>query len=372
MAGLYDEEILGAKEQAETARKLREAGLKAPEGQMVSGWYVAPSITQYMAEALRGYGNKRRDEEATAKYDALRTEKNNKIAEILKNFPAAKTSYPNAQIGADGPTVEAQGQPVTQSPDGQDYMNWSMQMAPYSPETAALGSKLAEYDMTRKDKKEQAQERLADRQAQREWQANQAQIAREQNFGNQQSMARLAASLRAGSGGESWQTIKTDDGYMQVNPKSGAIRPLGVNPAANGAASGKPSRAQDATDAMNILQQAAPLVRNSTNSGFGDIADKTAAFFGKSTTGADTAAQLKALGGALVSKMPKMSGPQSDKDVQLYKDMAGNIGDPTTPRSQKEAAMRTIMELQAKYAGTQPVDLNFNGGAPGAKFMGFE
>jgi hypothetical protein len=56
-----------------------------------------------------------------------------------------------------------------------------------------------------------------------------------------------------------------------------------------------------------------------------------------------------------------MSGPQSDKDVLLYKEMAGNIGDPNVPTALKEKAMQTIMEIQARYAGVQPPALNFEG-----------
>lgn len=49
--------------------------------------------------------------------------------------------------------------------------------------------------------------------------------------------------------------------------------------------------------------------------------------------------------------MPKMSGPQSDKDVALYKQMAGVIGDPTIPTERKMAALQTVEEIQRRYAG---------------------
>ena len=59
--------------------------------------------------------------------------------------------------------------------------------------------------------------------------------------------------------------------------------------------------------------------------------------------------------------MPKMSGPQSDKDVALYKEMAGKLGDPTVPSSQKRNAMQTLYDLQAKYAGVPSQKLSFEG-----------
>lgn len=156
-----------------------------------------------------------------------------------------------------------------------------------------------------------------------------------------------------------WNTVQTEEGFAQVNPVTGEVRKLGINPIGKTGAGTAQTRAQDAQDAMMILQQAAPLIDKSTHSGVGALVDIGAGAFGASTPGAIAADQLKVLGGALVSKMPKMSGPQSDKDVQLYKEMAGRIGDPTVPAERKKAAMQTIMELQSKYAGTQPLPLEF-------------
>jgi hypothetical protein len=110
-------------------------------------------------------------------------------------------------------------------------------------------------------------------------------------------------------------------------------------------------KVNDAKDVLQILKQAAPMINKSTGSGLGSLVDSSAAFFGSTTAGAQNAASLKALEGSLVSKMPKMSGPQSDKDVLLYKQMAGQIGDPTLPPQQKQAAMNTINQLNSRYAG---------------------
>lgn len=70
---------------------------------------------------------------------------------------------------------------------------------------------------------------------------------------------------------------------------------------------------------------------------------------GYSTDNAKTTAQLKALSGQLVALMPKMSGPQSDKDVQMYREMAGNLADPTIPTETRMAALETIGALNSKY-----------------------
>lgn len=106
---------------------------------------------------------------------------------------------------------------------------------------------------------------------------------------------------------------------------------------------------KDTQDIFSILNEARPLMDKTTGSYAGVALDKAAQTFGVATEGAKASAQLKALEGALVSKMPKMSGPQSDKDVLLYKQMAGQIGDPTIPVEQRRAAMSTIENLNIKY-----------------------
>lgn len=122
-------------------------------------------------------------------------------------------------------------------------------------------------------------------------------------------------------------------------------------------------KAADARDVLALLDQAEPLVKKATGSYGGAGMDQAARMFGVSTDGAQSAAQLKALEGMLVSKMPKMSGPQSDKDVLLYKQMAGQIGDTTIPKATKLAAMQTIREINERYANAAPAPA----GAPARK-----
>jgi hypothetical protein len=111
--------------------------------------------------------------------------------------------------------------------------------------------------------------------------------------------------------------------------------------------------ADDIAAANTLLEQAEPLIPNATGSGLGNVVDMGLALIGQSTTTGDNAAKLKSIQGALISKMPKMSGPQSDKDVTLYREMAGRIGDPNVPKSQKQAALETIREINARYTGLQ-------------------
>jgi hypothetical protein len=112
-----------------------------------------------------------------------------------------------------------------------------------------------------------------------------------------------------------------------------------------------PVAQKDAVEALNLIEQARKVIPQATGSGFGQGVDAAMRFIGQSTQGDTAIGQLQALEGALVSKMPKMSGPQSDKDVALYKQMAGVIGDPGIPQERKLAALVQIEEIQRRYAG---------------------
>ena len=110
-------------------------------------------------------------------------------------------------------------------------------------------------------------------------------------------------------------------------------------------------KVSEAKDVLSLLDEADSLLPKGTSGYIGTGVDKLLGAGGVSTAGAQATAQLKAIEGALISKMPKMSGPQSDKDVLLYKQMAGQVGDSTIPTAQRQAASGTIRKLNEKYAG---------------------
>lgn len=66
---------------------------------------------------------------------------------------------------------------------------------------------------------------------------------------------------------------------------------------------------------------------------------------------------MQVLAGALVAEMPKMSGPQSDKDVELYKQMAADVANPTIPVNERLKALEMLENLNKKYAGHAGVTL---------------
>lgn len=119
--------------------------------------------------------------------------------------------------------------------------------------------------------------------------------------------------------------------------------------AAGEATGGIIKRGTNASTVLGMLDLADPLIDSATGSLTGAGVDKLAAVFGQAPKGAEAIAQLKVLQAALMTNMPRMEGPQSDIDVQLYRDAAGQIGDPTVPKGIKKVAVKTVRQLQQKY-----------------------
>lgn len=104
-------------------------------------------------------------------------------------------------------------------------------------------------------------------------------------------------------------------------------------------------------DTLRLLDEIEKLLPAATGSGVGALRDKTGNLIGRSSKAADAAAQLETLAPQLILKIPRMEGPQSDRDAQLYREAAGRLGDRTIPVAQRMAALQTLRELNMKYAG---------------------
>lgn len=366
----YSEQLVGLREQRALAQKLREQANQQSQGQMVSGWYVPSSPFDALASGLMNYKATQREREAEQGIKQLGEQRKAQNAAWLQGAPTEQTyqvedrsALPEAQQTQMGPSPYSRALRV--KPTTEETLAWAMKAPGLDTGAVAqLGVKSAELEANR-------QARLAERQMANEAEAKRLReraedqrLAAEREQRARQENIRLTASLRPPAP-EPLVAVLDKEGKPVMLPRSqvGGMTP--ANAQTMGATSPQ-QRIQDATDAMSILKQAAPLVNKSTSSGIGAGVDWALGGLGISTSGADTAADLKVLGGALVSKMPKMSGPQSDKDVALYKEMAGKLGDATVPASQKRNAMQTLMNLQAKYAGVEPETLNFDGAAKSA------
>ena len=161
----------------------------------------------------------------------------------------------------------------------------------------------------------------------------------------------IGAIPRSGGGVGAPQMVITPDAQI-----AGDARAAAAKVEAEGKARAKAEREaqiakkiNDAGNVGSILDAAMPLVNVATGSYGGAAADQALQVFGVSLDGADAIAGLKIVQAQLMLAQPRMEGPQSDKDVQLYRDAAANIGNPNVPRSQKMAAVRMIRTIHAKY-----------------------
>lgn len=161
-----------------------------------------------------------------------------------------------------------------------------------------------------------------------------------------------------------WSTVESNGKQYLINNKTGAIKPAEVGGEQlmgkkSDAASKKESQMEGLGDAISqakaILEGSAPDQKAlPTGSGIGSIWDSLAGQVGATPAGATEAQRMKVLGGALTSKMPRMEGPQSDKDTQLYKEMAGLVGDDTVPIQRRLDALDQVSKLWLKYEKAKP------------------
>jgi hypothetical protein len=135
---------------------------------------------------------------------------------------------------------------------------------------------------------------------------------------------------------------------------AGAIKAAEGEGAATGKATGEAKggiqkKGIEAGNVIKLLDQADALVPIATGSGIGSMVDSAAGFFGASPAGAQAAAELKVIGANLVLGLPRLEGPQSDRDTALYKEAAAQLGDDTVPAATKKAALATVRSIQEQY-----------------------
>lgn len=157
------------------------------------------------------------------------------------------------------------------------------------------------------------------------------------------------------------QIVDTPDGPVRVDKGTGLATP--IKDAGGERVLGKDSKlAEDrrmAASMTNMIQMGRDLLRaGPTSSGVGAFIDKVAATTGFSTESGNLAASLDSLGAWMTSNVPRMQGPQSDKDTLLYRQMGGIVGDRTQPIEARMAALDTVEKIMqrsaAGYTGTSP------------------
>ena len=115
---------------------------------------------------------------------------------------------------------------------------------------------------------------------------------------------------------------------------------------------------QAATDVKNqgfadrtygLMKQIDQEIRKSTGSSIGAGADTVAAAIGSSTEGSKAIARLNVLSYGILSNIPRFEGPQSDIDVQMYKQAAGDFNNRNLPVEDRLAALGALNTILQRY-----------------------
>lgn len=125
-------------------------------------------------------------------------------------------------------------------------------------------------------------------------------------------------------------------------------------------------KAEQAAGMIDLVKRAEVLLPGAS-SGLGEnLLGQGQNLFGTSTEKTQTDKQLRVISAGLVANVPRMEGPQSNYDVQLYREAAGDIGNANIPYQDRLAALETIKAIQSKYAALNGFnDIQGNGDAVG-------
>lgn len=287
----------------ELARTMYDS--KAPEGKMISGWYVPPSGTEVMAHALSQMMGAYTSADANTKADQAEVKKNQQLGEMLNQFGGGTPEDMYKQ----GIRLVQNGEPEL----GKAMIAGSMSARNTDAKGTTqiyLGDKRAEVQTGEGDKNRASREGIATNNN-----ATTLEVA-----GLRQEMANEKAQ-RA-------QELKVQESNKKFNEEKQK----------------KLVQLTAAEAALNDVDKL--LVSNPTHSGGGALIDKGMDAVGlPATDGAKVAAQLKIAANPILMSVPRFEGPQSDKDTATYKEAAGQLGDETISIGKRQAAAAMIREI---------------------------
>lgn len=394
---LIDPESLALQRQKQYAAALLQQS-QQPQGQMVSGRFVAPSFTQQLSSALNpilgSYMMNQADTKQTQLAEALRQQGEKDIQ-----------AYGQAVTGRAGtPDLMPEGQTMR---DDQGNLTLGSQMGTAEvkpnftqglsilrgskdPETRALGRALMA-DMFKTQKVGEGES-----------------LIRQNPDGSYVTVGQGAAKYRAPIQVDTGNAIEFRDPadptkVLQIVKKSLSIKdaadladrginvggqPSGGMPLVGGQGGQKPvgdakympstlpvyepdpslspaanrelqlkfvqdtqKSVKNAKDAFGSIKAVSEILRsNDPSSGLAEnIMTGTREIFGGGGEQSKADAKLKVLGQKLVQQVPRFEGPQSDKDVASYQAAAGDIGNANKPIGARLAALQVLVDLNKKY-----------------------
>jgi hypothetical protein len=351
--------------QQQMAQMLMKQGQQQPQGQMISGIYVAPSIFQNLAGlaniAASRYIGEKADTEAAKLANAIRQNKGDVEQQIINKM----TPQPETKQELAGPYTGNVPMPVAVQPGREaDYAGAlkMIQMNPYgagkeyvptilkqltpelTPEERRYKAAIADgsfkggfnaflNQMSEKDKASLAidRERLG---------ISRQQLAYDTGIG--------MGGMGGGQANMGGQFAPSTIPQYQYNP---SLSPKQNQEQAGKFAETMQKNVSNAKDSFDLMKEASKVLSsNVASSGrLSSIGTGIGEFFGSDSKASQADAQLNMLSGALTMKQPRFEGPQGVLDVTLYQKLAGDLGNPNIPIPSRLATMKQMVDLQKKY-----------------------
>jgi hypothetical protein len=368
--------------QQRMAEMLLQQGMQQPQGQMVSGHYVAPSITQNLANLANVYMGQRGIEKADkAQIDLANrlrqqgVQESQDIISLMRGRQATPDVVPQGQTLVDDQgmlTMGSQRGVAGVAPDLEAA--YARSAGASSPQGRALAPLLAKQlmpELTNEEKRYKAA--VADGSWKPEkmggFNAFLNQLTEKDKFMIAKDKAELADKgifigggapsggmpMGSGQGGGQVRQVTGDAKYMPANLPTYEYN-RNLSPAQNRELAGKfetdlQKNVKNAKSAFNAIKDVSEILgSNAPSSGRGEnIITGVREFFGRGGEASKTDAQLKVLEQQLVQQVPRFEGPQSDKDVASYKAAAGDVGNPNIPIASRMGALQILIDLNKKY-----------------------
>jgi hypothetical protein len=391
--------------QQQMAQMLMQQGQQQPQGQMVSGRYVAPSFFQNIAPLAQIFAGTRLAEKGDKKALELASALRQRYGDELSQYQNLMNPK---QTELAGPTPTGAPLMTQNVPDRQGANLFAA--TAYNPALQAVGMK----NLTQGPKWEKAS--FTDEKTGRTREGvidvnSPDPISSFQVGGVKPEMSayeRASLQLRAGDQAISSANLMYNTGMTaggvpagmptgapMVNAPTGAPMnaPMGNAPVVNAPAGGMPMAAtqppkdnfapavqpqyqynpilspkanqeaaakfsdellknqKNAKDSFDLMKSASTLLSSEAPSSgrLSNIATGVGEFFGVGGKASQADAQLNLLSGALTMKQPRFEGPQGVLDVVLYQKLAGDLGNPNIPIASRLATINQMVDLQKKY-----------------------
>lgn len=163
---------------------------------------------------------------------------------------------------------------------------------------------------------------------------------------------RAMEARSASAGGKANKRVIERNGQIYiVDPETNVVSEGKAPDGSDYRSPAKRALAERSKQMLTVLQEAKAILQkgDAVSGGLQSTLADVARSVNYTTEGMKDAAKLKNLASWLTSNTPRMEGPQSDRDVKLYAEMSGMLGDETRTLEERKSAFTTLVKLMRKY-----------------------